>query len=573
MKILLLNLTRFGDLLQSQAAVTDLARLGHDVGLVCLANFTGAARLLSGLSHVACLPGARLLQMLSAAPQAGPGWREAAADLAAWRDELLRAFSPDMVCNLTPNPPARLLARYIAGSRPCTGFALDSSGFGVNSSSWAAFFQGASAHRGVSPFNVVDLFRKVALADLEDAAGRAASSGVPPDPEAGGGEGESAAMPPGDASLRRPDAETLSWAETLLQRAFVALPGKPCASPPNGFAALQLGASEDRRRWPVAYFAELGRRLWEEEGVCPVLLGSGAETPLAEKYGELAAHPYISLCGKTDLEQLAAALCHMRLLVTNDTGTMHLAVGLGVPVLAAFLATAQPFDTGPYREGSCSVEPDLPCHPCAFGSACACGHACRHAVRPGVMAGLALSRLRGGVWNLPEPQAPDTAAEAGARVWVSECDDTGFMGLRSLSGHGDEDRTRWLSLQRRLLRPFLDRARSGVFRPGPPAGPWGLEPDTAAELLRDISAAAAFIALMLQQGKILLARDIPMMRQKFLSTWQKAQVALDKNPRLRALETLWVEETQAEGQDLPLILRVAEQFLSLLRAFENEISL
>ena len=49
---------------------------------------------------------------------------------------------------------------------------------------------------------------------------------------------------------------------------------------------------------------------------------------------------------------LAAVLRQSRLIVTNDTGTMHLAAGLGVPVLALFLATAQPWDTGPYREGS-----------------------------------------------------------------------------------------------------------------------------------------------------------------------------------------------------------------------------
>jgi hypothetical protein len=118
----------------------------------------------------------------------------------------------------------------------------------------------------------------------------------------------------------------------------------------------------------VAAFVRAGRVLWSEDGRMPVLLGTASEGHLAREFLEEADYPCVDLTGQTDLQTLAAVLTRMDLLLTNDTGTMHLAAGLGVPVAAVFLATAQPFDTGPYLEGSLSLEPDLPCHPCSFGS-------------------------------------------------------------------------------------------------------------------------------------------------------------------------------------------------------------
>ena len=126
---------------------------------------------------------------------------------------------------------------------------------------------------------------------------------------------------------------------------------------------MQLGASEERRQWPAQYFAAVGDNLWHKRKLCPVLLGSPAERPLAEAYAQQAQGPFVDAVGKTDLTQLAALLRRSRMLFTNDTGTMHLAAGLGVSCLAIFLATAQPCDTGPYLPGCCCLEPALPCHP------------------------------------------------------------------------------------------------------------------------------------------------------------------------------------------------------------------
>lgn len=531
MNIVLLNLTRLGDLLQSQAAIADLRAGGHRVALVCLANFSGAARLLDGLEHVAPLPAARLLAALERAkPQEDPvpGWRAALADLAVWREDLFKAFRPDRVCNLTPDVPARMLARFLANGAPCTGFCVDERGFGLNGNAWASFLQGAALERGVSPFNIVDVFRKSAL------AGDAAVSGF------------------GKAALRAPERDVVEGARERFLRA--------APSGHQGFVALQLGASAEQRRWPVESFAALGDRLWEEARLCPVLLGNKAERHLAERYAQLTRAPFLDLCGGTDLEDLAAALCSMRMLITNDTGTMHMAAGLGLPVLALFLATAQPFDTGPYAEGNCSVEPDMGCHPCAFGARCPHDYACRHALSPELIGNLALSKLSEGEWRV---------SGGPGRVWLSVPGEGGLMHLRSLSGHGGDVRTLWLSVQRHFLRQFLDRPPGSEFAPAPLPHAVSLPEPDGVELAAACGTAAAFADLLRQQGRVLLQRPLPVMRDRFLGTWERLFAALRQNPRLAALAMLWVQETQQREQDLTAVLETAAAFASLLHVLAD----
>lgn len=554
MNIVLINLTRFGDLLQSQAAITDLERQGHKVAVVCLANFAQAAALLRGGEHVFPFHGSELLKHVSEsdrglAEKAGGkeaarrNWHEALASLGAWRDALYENFTPDVVCNLTPSISARLLSYFIAQGKTCTGFGVDEHGFGHNGNSWATFLQGASLARGVSPFNVVDVFRMIARSPISHSEGLASTFSE---------KGK------GDVSLSLPsDAEVLRMEKMLREQE-----PEGC----SGFVAFQLGASEDRRRWPVESFVALGEILWREAGLCPVLLGSKAEKALAECYTVLAGHPCISMCGRTGIGELASLLRATRLLISNDTGTMHLAAGMRLPVLGIFLATAQPFDTGPYLEGSCCVEPDIDCHPCSFRTTCLDEEACRRSISPQDIAELALSYIREGEWRF-------TGKRSGCgsiRAWVSQYDEQGFMALQPLSGHGNSARAQWLRLQRHFIRLFLDRDRQCAFLPLAPGNFPAFSPEEGASILPVLVKSAEFIELLLQQGRVLLNRPMPVMRDRFLATWQKVYDSLHESIHGRALALLWVQETQADGQDLPVVLEVSGHFLSLLKAMMSQ---
>jgi ADP-heptose:LPS heptosyltransferase len=105
------------------------------------------------------------------------------------------------------------------------------------------------------------------------------------------------------------------------------------------FAALNPGARKGDHRWPAARFGALARRLHEERGLRPVMFWGPAEESIAAE-AVRASGGTAELAPPTDLEELAVAFRSAALVVTNDTGPMHLAVACGAPVVAVFLDQA-----------------------------------------------------------------------------------------------------------------------------------------------------------------------------------------------------------------------------------------
>ncbi len=330
-----------------------------------------------------------------------------------------------------------------------------------------------------------------------------------------------------------------------------------------GYYAVQLGASEPRRQWPTSSFAAVGQYLWEAFHLCPVLLGTANENVLVSAYASAAQHPFLSFCGKTNFEELAATLLQAKMLITNDTGTMHLAAGYNIPILAIFLATAQPFDTGPYCEGSCSLEADLPCHPCSFGVACPHNLACHSSISAETVTQLAASYLTQGQWN--------SNNYAGARVWVAKADTAGFMRLDSISGHNEADRTQWIYLQRQCLCQFLDTPKGQVFTAHPIA-PIVLSKALQQQVLSELLQLRGLLEVFEQQGNLLLMRPLPPIQEKFMATWNRVLLAFKQNPYLSALAVIWLEATQADGQELPHIIQHTKNFHTLLSLYISAIS-
>ncbi|MGD9613647.1 MAG: glycosyltransferase family 9 protein, partial [Kiritimatiellia bacterium] len=131
--------------------------------------------------------------------------------------------------------------------------------------------------------------------------------------------------------------------------------------PHVAFAPFSRWATKD---WPTEKFVELGQRLVLEMG-CRIRIVGGRDDEaqgetLARQIGEGARN----LCGKTDLPGLCSLLKGMDLLVTVDSGPMHWADALGVPLVAVFGAT-DPGRTGPYRQLDHVVtKAGLACRPC-----------------------------------------------------------------------------------------------------------------------------------------------------------------------------------------------------------------
>ena len=135
---------------------------------------------------------------------------------------------------------------------------------------------------------------------------------------------------------------------------------------PRFLIGLHPGASfGPAKRWMPERFAALGDRLMGALNADVVIFGSAAERPLAEEIARAMEHTPTVVAGDTSLRQLLALMARCRLMVTNDSGPMHLAAGLGVPLVAIFGSTDERA-TGPVGSRIRIVKRPVDCSPCGL---------------------------------------------------------------------------------------------------------------------------------------------------------------------------------------------------------------
>jgi heptosyltransferase II len=134
------------------------------------------------------------------------------------------------------------------------------------------------------------------------------------------------------------------------------------------------------KRWPADRFASLGRLLQTRAGADILIVGSAGEKEIAGAVAAGMERPALNLAGRTSLRELVALISLGRLFVTNDTGPMHVADALGIPILAIFGPT-DPVATGPGRARSAILKKDVPCWPCLYRK-CPYDHRCMTGIGP-----------------------------------------------------------------------------------------------------------------------------------------------------------------------------------------------
>ncbi|MGH7199074.1 MAG: glycosyltransferase family 9 protein, partial [Planctomycetaceae bacterium] len=134
------------------------------------------------------------------------------------------------------------------------------------------------------------------------------------------------------------------------------------------FIAVHAGARWRTKRWPVEKFAVIAAKAARRFGGTTLIVGTADERPLAAQLRFLLrkfvpAAPVRDLTGRTTLPQLAAVLDAADVLVSNDSGPMHLAAGLGTPVVGVFTCTS-PLRSGPPPHGHELLTTNLSCAAC-----------------------------------------------------------------------------------------------------------------------------------------------------------------------------------------------------------------
>jgi len=174
---------------------------------------------------------------------------------------------------------------------------------------------------------------------------------------------------PRGGALRLPLPPLALRVDEAARRALLARLGLDRSRPA---AALCPGAEfGPAKRWPARYYAELAQGI-AARGLSVWLIGSQGDRQIGAEIEQAAGGVCRNLCGDTSLTEAIDLLASSSLVVSNDSGLMHVAAALGKPLIALYGSTSPDF-TPPLSPNAQVLKLDLPCSPC-FKRVCPLGH-------------------------------------------------------------------------------------------------------------------------------------------------------------------------------------------------------
>ena len=144
-----------------------------------------------------------------------------------------------------------------------------------------------------------------------------------------------------------------------------------------------IGASTSLKKWRYDYFAELAKMLLAGNPKIKIILLGAKYDVEAGNYIEnsVADGRLINLTGKTSVSDLVYLVKRCRLLITHDTGTMHIGVAAGIKLIVIYTGNVGFWETGPYSANQVLVVPNIGCFPCDFNLKCL-NPVCKNLIKP-----------------------------------------------------------------------------------------------------------------------------------------------------------------------------------------------
>jgi len=130
---------------------------------------------------------------------------------------------------------------------------------------------------------------------------------------------------------------------------------------PDDYVVLNLGATKEANRWNAKGFADLAKSIRQRFQMVSVLTGASEDIPMAKEILTMADSEVVTLVGKTSVLELKEVLAGSKVVVSCDTGPMHLASAIGKNVVALF-GPSDPKRTGPFKGQV--IQKDVGCNPC-----------------------------------------------------------------------------------------------------------------------------------------------------------------------------------------------------------------
>lgn len=366
-RILIMSLTRMGDLVQATPLISGLKRKCPEarITLMVSSDFAGFVPSIPDIDDSLVLD---VRQFAEKEGRRDLTWVAIYRYLESFLEDV-KARRFDLVVNLSHSKFSAFMILYLGIKKVC-GFLCNETGDRMTEHPWMQYFGIEPFNRIYNPFNLVEIFSR-------------------------------------GADVRPEDQRIRLHVSDESQISATAAAGDEGVGGEELVIGVQAGSSLENRRWPARYFAELADSLIGGLNARILLFGVASETPLAQEIRGLANRKdrIVDLTGKTDISQLIGWVSRCRYLVTNDTGTMHIAAALGTRIVGLFFAHAHPYETGPYSPGHLLFQARISCAPCSYGVQCD-NIVCIHKVLPSHLYSMISGHLKENSWNLPENMGP-----------------------------------------------------------------------------------------------------------------------------------------------------------------------
>ena len=136
----------------------------------------------------------------------------------------------------------------------------------------------------------------------------------------------------------------------------------------------------DAKQWPPVKFSNLGKKLINEFNCNIIILGSTAEKQMCQSVSDNIGKGAFNFAGKTSLTLLAALINRCKVYLTNDSGSMHFADLLNIPIIAIFGST-DPQTTKPFGDNHVIIRHPIECSPCLQRSSPLIHHNCMEMIK------------------------------------------------------------------------------------------------------------------------------------------------------------------------------------------------
>lgn len=330
--ILIINLARLGDIIQTIPMIEGLNKKypGCRVFMLVNSTFIDVCKIIPGLYRAVSLDFSlihnHIFSNSSSVENGYEFFKQVFDDL--------RTNRFDKIINITPHDIG-VITTFLSG---------DEKAFWSNVNDWSKYYFNITKNWNTLTLNVVDMFKRIAGVSRQECF-----------------------------RTIKLDYGSISYADNLLRDYGLT----------NGcyLIGLQPGASTVDKKWPLDYFTELANRIIKGLNAKIILFGGKGDICDGAVIEDKFKKNVINMIGKTDMLQLCALMSRTDILITNDTGPMHIAAFTGTKVISINMGKEICETTGPYGKGNISLQPKIDCYPCSKPLLCSKG-ICRKSIKP-----------------------------------------------------------------------------------------------------------------------------------------------------------------------------------------------